>query len=83
MTTVTNVTENAVLNREDVIVYNLTIENESDNSNSLSNRSNITRAFDVGTAHSDPEFLRRFLNESRQCSTDVPALVNKLEPWCA
>jgi len=36
LTTVANVTENAVLNQEDVIVQNLTIiENESDNSNNM------------------------------------------------
>jgi hypothetical protein len=74
LTTVTNVTENAVLNQEDVIVQNLTIDNESDNSNNfLSNPSNIMRAVDIGAgSHSDPQFRRRFLNESQQFPTDVP-----------
>jgi hypothetical protein len=72
--TVTNVTENGVLNQENVIVQPLTIDNESYHSNNfLSNPSNIMRDVDIGAgSHSDPQFRRRFLNESYQFPTDVP-----------
>ena len=58
MMTVTNLTENAILNQK--IAQNLTIKNVSGNSNKIIFSQifqNIMRAVDIGTgSHSDPEF---------------------------